>query len=442
MQVLYFNNFRGFNSTFLPLTDINFLVGENSTGKTSVLKLIKIISSPVFWMEYNFNTESASLGYFQEIISLGTKNSHSFEVGILADVQETRSVRAIKMTFIEKEGLPYLSDFCLFTRGLSIQVVRGEDQIKYRYVKYESPQSTDQEAFFRKWIGNNGVKGKAYRILESYQGIEGDMGFRMPFFYLVQLTLLSKIKKEVGINDDLLELPFDRVIPEIIWMAPIRTEPKRTYDNYSIKFVPDGTHAPYLLKKLLNPTKGPNKANKIKAILEKFGKDSGLFNSISITPLGNTETAPFEVRIQVNTLPLKITNVGYGVSQVLPLIIEVLASKPKSWFAIQQPEIHLHPRAQAAFGDFILKSYLAEGKKCLIETHSDFTIDRFRLKVSKTAKKDPLVLPQSQVIFFKKLQDKNELVCIPIQQDGNYPEDQPTEFRNFFIREQLDLLTI
>jgi predicted ATP-dependent endonuclease of OLD family len=47
---LFVDNFRGFQDTCIPITDVNFLVGENSTGKTSMLSLIKLFSGPDFFM--------------------------------------------------------------------------------------------------------------------------------------------------------------------------------------------------------------------------------------------------------------------------------------------------------------------------------------------------------------------------------------------------------
>ena len=77
MPVLYFDNFRGFNKTFLPLKNVNFFVGENSSGKTSVLKLIKILSDHRFWFSQEFNSEEAELGYYSEQSKKQTTKSNN-----------------------------------------------------------------------------------------------------------------------------------------------------------------------------------------------------------------------------------------------------------------------------------------------------------------------------------------------------------------------------
>src|SRR5690606_13746256 len=104
MPVIYFDNFRGFEKTYLPLKQINFLVGENSTGKTSVLKLIRVISSPRFWINHEFSNEETKLGHFNEIVSYFSKK-RTFEVGILGDqFDKENGISATKLVFTNKDG--------------------------------------------------------------------------------------------------------------------------------------------------------------------------------------------------------------------------------------------------------------------------------------------------------------------------------------------------
>ena len=68
---------------------------------------------------------------------------------------------------------------------------------------------------------------------------------------------------------------------------------------------------------------------------------------------GTDLTAPFELDVVIGGQVLRTINVGYGVSQVLPIIVDLIAGRQGSWYAVQQPEVHLHPKAQAALGDLI-----------------------------------------------------------------------------------------
>jgi hypothetical protein len=76
-----------------------------------------------------------------------------------------------------------------------------------------------------------------------------------------------------------------------------------------------------------------------------------------------------------------LTNVGVGVSQVLPIIVMALLAESPTILIFEQPELHLHPKVQARLADFFLSVALI-GKQCLLETHSEYLIDRFRRRVA------------------------------------------------------------
>jgi predicted ATPase len=77
-------------------------------------------------------------------------------------------------------------------------------------------------------------------------------------------------------------------------------------------------------------------------------------------------------------------------------------------------------------------------KRFLVETHSDFAIDRFRMnyKNGRPGK------PDSQVLFFERRDKRNVVTPLSIGKSGELPADQPDSYRRFFVREQMNLLGI
>ena len=132
---------------------------------------------------------------------------------------------------------------------------------------------------------------------------------------------------------------------------------------------------------------------------------------------------------------LGLDNVGYGVSQALPVLVEMFVRPKRTTFAIQQPEVHLHPKAQATFGDLIAELARSDEKRFVIETHSDFTIDRFRLNVRRNG-----AIP-SQLLFFERTDTGNKVTAIEIDELGNLSASQPDSYRDFFYNESLELLS-
>ncbi|MFM1955900.1 MAG: hypothetical protein RIR20_720, partial [Pseudomonadota bacterium] len=172
--------------------------------------------------------------------------------------------------------------------------------------------------------------------------------------------------------------------------------------------------------------------------LNQVGQKTGLFKEVTLTRYGRNKNAPFELDVVLDDVPLNVVNVGYGVSQSMPIIAEIIFRTTPSWFIVQQPEVHLHPRAQAVIGEVIFESALTKKNFSLIETHSDYLIDRFRLSIKKT--RDTLIASESQVLFFLRQNGENKVIPISIDENGELSEDQPEEYRQFFINEQLKLL--
>jgi predicted ATPase len=77
-----------------------------------------------------------------------------------------------------------------------------------------------------------------------------------------------------------------------------------------------------------------------------------------------------------------LTNVGVGVSQVLPIVLMALLASTGSLLIFEQPELHLHPRVQTRLADFFISVALS-GRQCLLETHSEYLIHRLRRRVAE-----------------------------------------------------------
>ena len=105
---------------------------------------------------------------------------------------------------------------------------------------------------------------------------------------------------------------------------------------------------------------------------------------------------PFQLQVKVRSGPhANIMDIGYGVSQSLPILIDVMTAADSNsggrsrrrptgrLFLLQQPEVHLHPRGQAQLANLFIEAHKRNGSRFLIETHSDYIVDRVRISVRK-----------------------------------------------------------
>ena len=431
MRYILMRNFRGFSSAFIPIVNTNFLVGENSTGKSSFLKTISILSQPQFQLQPDIvMRDTSASGVFDDFVSAWSKDRSFFEIGLAEIISKKRqaNIKFAVYRFVDNDGAAKLNTYKLLLNGKFLEIDLSSKSAKYRITPFETALKKSDVV-----DGNSIIIEAESSAIGEFKDFPSDFPSAMPLPFL-----LHSISKERGIkteDDNPLRDPLLEGF-SITSIAPIRTAPKRFYDGISNAYSPEGEHTPFLLRRSLKA--GANSAT-FAIKLDEFGKASGLFETIFPHTFGTDARAPFEIVVKFSGAEINMNNVGYGVSQALPLIVEFLTREKARGFAVQQPEVHLHPRAQAALGGLIYDLAKDVKHSFFIETHSDYMIDRYRIEMHADATAEK---PSAQILFFMREENGNLCHSIPILNDGSYPLDQPNEFREFFFREQLKLLDI
>ncbi len=428
MKCMFVDHFRGFQETLLPIKDVNFFVGENSTGKTSLLALLHLFHSPAFWIGGQFFNEEVELGNYEDIVSMHAKDKKYFHVGAFFGSEEDKKeeYEAFLMTFSESDGTPIIKRYTIVTKSKKAEIKLKGRRIYYKIRNAESitENYSSVREMFLQWVNSHKKEERGFKELKKIKARN-----IATLNSIIEDMLEKELVTRRGIT-----FSFQAFYRNLKWIAPIRTKPQPIYTKYDTRYSSEGHHTPYSIKKLLE-SKG--KAEKFKRFVEEFGKESGLFDSVDIKKYGRRKITPFEVDIILSGQSTKITNVGYGVSQVLPILVDLFEERKGTAYAIQQPEIHLHPRAQAAWGDVFFNLAVMENKQFIVETHSDFIIDRFRMNFKSKKKKEK---PKSQIVYFENSSEGNVLNIIDIDEEGNLPKEQPKGYREFFLKEDLSAL--
>jgi predicted ATPase len=170
-------------------------------------------------------------------------------------------------------------------------------------------------------------------------------------------------------------------------------------------------------------------------MLTAFGVESGLFHGVAVNRFGGRPSAPFELRVGLATKTINLADVGYGVSQVLPLLVEASTAPRGRYLLLQQPEIHLHPRAQAALGTLFAQLAAENHCRLMVETHSDYLMDRIRQEIAAGK-----IAPELVALLYLH-REGLESKCHLIEMDnlGNLI-NPPDDYRTFFLEEGWRLL--
>ena len=176
----------------------------------------------------------------------------------------------------------------------------------------------------------------------------------------------------------------------------------------------------------------------LKSAIEQFGQAAGLFDEIAVKPLGKKESEPFQVQVRKSGRKVKVKgpyrnliDVGYGVSQVLPIITELMHRDAPPMFLMQQPEVHLHPSAQAALGSLFCQ-VAGPRRQLVVETHSDHMLDRVRMDVRDGATK--LKPEDVSILFFERGDLDVRIHSLRLDKEGNVL-NAPPSYRQFFMEE-------
>ena len=357
----------------LEIRPLTFLVGENSTGKTTALACFQVLASYLRGEGVDFNADPYSMGTFKDIVRNSKKKEKNFKLGFTAKYNNEDIKKTIE--FIEKKlGVePVINSITMKLADGEI-IVQSEDEMgrELRLDFFDEEQN-------RYRIACDTDRLNEYSL----------------FFFFPPFTRESKgeivFKKYFNEKTNKLECgPWDIFRDMSVFStSPVRSRPKRTYDPTKEFDDPEGSDVPMYLMRI----EATNKQNweALKTQLVEFGRNSGLFENIDVKNFGRSLGAPFQLQVKVRGPKANIVDVGYGVSQILPILVQILnpsisksaqQNQEQSLFSLlQQPEIHLHPRAQAEFSSLLVKLASKGDQSFIVETHSDYLIDRARIEI-------------------------------------------------------------
>jgi hypothetical protein len=398
-----------------PLT---LLVGENSSGKSTFLALCNSANSIILAIatETSFNDPPFLLGAYDQIASFGRRGqAESFSIAFVVEGHGK-----IEAKFVPIAGQPVLERWSLCT-GESSLVVEPEGHSNSAHLTWKSKRGerTFREERFQllwSWLWN-----------EEYLGMSEPARRELgPVVSNAELANLHQAMQAIQNAFGRAPHPF----------APVRTSPRRTYDPVSSSPKPEGSHVPMVLAELSDAQAG-KPWTELRSNLSKFGKKSGLFEQIDVLRKGKKQSDPFQIGVESGGHSYNLVDVGYGVSQVLPILVDTLQrSGTNDVFLLQQPEVHLHPSAQAELGSYFARQ-VRENGRFVIETHSDYIVDRIRMEVRRKT----LTPEDVSLLYFERGKNGATIHHIELAKDGTIM-NPPKGYRKFFLNESDRLLDL
>lgn len=212
-----------------------------------------------------------------------------------------------------------------------------------------------------------------------------------------------------------------RELKNIRYLSPVRAIPERAYVHYSVdsnELNEDGSNSAHILwSKRNSPVLWKGKEVKLLEALNSCIACMGLSQEISPDRVGEIL---YKVGIVEHSSGNKVSlaDVGFGYSQILPVILLGLINNANNLMLLEQPEIHLHPSSAANLADLFI-NFASDGRRFVIETHSQEMINRLRLRVVEK----PELKDMINIIFVESdLENGAQASQFQIDDQGMFPE--------------------
>lgn len=419
---LSLNNFKAFKSLEeLEIRDLTIIAGKNSCGKSSILQSLLLLKQTI---DDASNSPLCSEGRFLKFsnlkeISFGLPKINRASIGYRLHVDLNTISADIDLSFKNKKT----------QAGYSVQLGRLIGNIKL---------SPDSKSSGLTGVGLESLSLKAVEKIIN-ERIGRLKSFRLNNFKIKYNGFLPEIIEVHGTHsdgkEDAFSLPvlffsdidwkisaeLNNALREIKYLSPVRAIPERAYVHFSndaSQLNHDGSNAAHVLwARQSEEVKWKNKSLPLKNALNECVETIGLNQSISPNKSGD-----ILYRVAIKELAtnkqVSLSDVGFGYSQILPIILMGLLQKPKQLILLEQPEIHLHPAAAANLADLFL-GFIEDNKRFIIETHSQELINRIRLRVVQ----NPALAKRINIVFVESGAEQGSTIKqFQIDQNGMFPE--------------------
>ncbi len=412
------NNLRCFSKITAGIRPFTVIVGENNSGKTTFLSAYKLIHDLV---------HGNKLVQPSSIEDLLKDERYKYLGGSRDIIRKQSSDDTIKIGGTLKAGAQDIWNVEYFIKnGKNCEKVLIHSSGVQIHVELKADTS-----MLNLMINNKTV----------YDSTTPD-NFSIHFFRIIgflsnNVEVKQMLQKDIVLHSKISTLLKFRDSENVCnFLEPGHLKPKKQYNHAEIPT----TDPAYILCKMAQmKIKKTNSWEEVNKEFNKFGKASKLFQNIGIDVLDKKNSeSPFSIKVMVDNLKSDITNVGYGVSQFLPVLANVLLSDPVKYhtFLMQQPETHLHPKVEAEFTSLMINMINMYKKyKFICETHSDYIVQRARIQIQKK-----ILNPKDFLILYFELKN-GEAKNYPITIDGNGNiENAPPGYQEFFLSEDYELL--
>lgn len=426
-------NFKAFENIEMDIRPITLIVGPNNSGKSSALAIPRILSQTL--QSYDNNIPLLLNGYLGDFgtykdITFGNITRRGIEIKISASKNPNSSFNS---TFFRRAGLDINAEvvfnFKYKYRSKFREIVLKEIIIEScgRNV-ITITRSDDSENYVINTLNNvtipTELRSSISRNIRVFNFLPRNLllGYEMHTNQKIKNLIADEtlnITRALGYICDILH----KDLIGMEYLGAMRSAPLRSYlysgEKHS-KVGVSGENSANILA--MDDIKGEKKTKNLISKISDWLNKAGIASDLKINHLSDRH---YEIKIQhpVTKEYENYADVGYGNSQIIPVLTAGYNMNAGNMLIIEEPEIHLHPKAQAELASFFLDMY-QDNKTVIAETHSEHLIVRLQQYIASG-----LIPGKNIVVYYSHfIDDKKALIKLELDELGNFTQPWPEGF--------------
>lgn len=428
LRRLRIKNFKCFeDTTDLEIRPLTLLVGPNSSGKSSLLQPLLMLRQTIDSTDINTplaaNNGWVQMGAYPEFVHKGeSKRELEFWLEFVeplfrrfrkkaSDRSPQKCLLRIVFSYNRKTTQIELKESEVRLNDIAVRTLRRDPKDK----KYSAELSFVEKGEAKQWHRDDVRPIKFHDLALPPRRGEKPEDFRKslpPPDYLFGLSFI-----------------IENEFRNVFYLGPLREFPRRFYVTSGQSPQDVGTRGERAVDVLWFAHRSDVKRiRRIEEETRHWLKEFGIANDLRLDRIGRGNYYRVAIIDPSTGIETNLADIGFGASQTLPIIIESFYAPPGSIILIEQPEIHLHPKAQSILGDLFIKAAGEGNRTFIIETHSEHILARVRRRIAETKiGKDAVA-----IYYFEPTPQGTRVREVTLSEQGQY-----TSFPQGFFEEDV-----
>ena len=388
LKRLKLENFKAWHEADIRFGKVTGLFGTNSAGKSSILQLLLLLKQTRnatdrgLVLDFGDPTDLVNLGTFADVVHRHDENER---MGWSLGWTLPKKLRI---------GDPTTSRSDLLFEGNRLQTRCTVGLRQARLWSYQLAYRFDDVVFRLRPKTDTGTKFELTNDSDDFEFIR-NRGRAWPLPQPIKSYRFPNETRSYYQNADFLgdfELAYENLMDSIYYLGPLREYPRREYHWAGSSPDDVGQRGERAVDAILAATTRREKRSlgykrrkkPFQGMIAHWLNNLGLIYDFRLEEIAKgTNLYRAMVKTSASSVSTALTDVGFGVSQVLPALVLLYYVPEGSTVIMEQPEIHLHPAVQSGLADLMLNVASARDVQIIVESHSEHLMRRLQRRVAE-----------------------------------------------------------